>query len=523
MAHALLLPRLSRLLRTTLAGDGSASLRRPRRTSAKGPNRRSLLAGGAAALLAPPFPAFAQGTGARVAVIGGGLAGLTAAWHLREAGHIPTVYEGTGRVGGRVRSGVGLVAPGIVTEYGGQFVNSDHADMIGLAERYSIRLINVLETAAATGAPGSAFDLAGRRVPEAELADMLRPLAVQLAEDAARLEADWDAAAPPLDALSVADYLHRHGNLTTIETRGLIAAVVRSENGAEPDACSALALVYTLPTVADGAVEPLSHSDEMYMVEGGSQTIVTALARDLEGSIRLGRRVQRIEARGDGQRIAFRNGEVVEVDATVLAVPVTALKTLVLDLPLPVLMDAFIAEVTLGRNEKAFAGFSSRPWQRPDGFATDIWSDRDVTLVWDDGLRQPDSTASALTLYTAAGVTVDLHDRGPETFVEAALAGFGRDFPWLAPAYNGNAGNTAWTLTPYLSGAYAHFAPGQMTKFADCMWIESEAADEANQVVEGTLAFAGEAFSDAYWGYMNGGSETGRLAAAAVTEALAAR
>src|SRR5262245_19696394 len=57
----------------------------------------------------------------RVAVIGAGLAGLAAAWYLVECGVETTVYEATGRVGGRVQTDRQF-APGKVVEAGAELI-----------------------------------------------------------------------------------------------------------------------------------------------------------------------------------------------------------------------------------------------------------------------------------------------------------------------------------------------------------------------------------------------------------------
>lgn len=57
------------------------------------------------------------------------------------------------------------------------------------------------------------------------------------------------------------------------------------------------------------------------------------------------------------------------------------------------------------------------------------------------------------------------------------------------------------------------FKPGQLTRFAEFFWIESDDPKERQAVSFGNLIFAGEHLSDAFYGFMNGGAETGRLAA----------
>src|SRR6266851_2443555 len=46
----------------------------------------------------------AAGARSRIAIVGGGLAGLTCAWRLKQAGLLATIYEAAGDLGGRCRT-----------------------------------------------------------------------------------------------------------------------------------------------------------------------------------------------------------------------------------------------------------------------------------------------------------------------------------------------------------------------------------------------------------------------------------
>src|SRR4051812_33235223 len=91
--------------------------------------RRDLLKAGAAATAAaarPAVPARAAGNTPRIAVVGGGLAGLSAAYRLQQAGYASTVYEGSDRVGGRCWTGRGAFAEGQIYEHGGELIDQSH-------------------------------------------------------------------------------------------------------------------------------------------------------------------------------------------------------------------------------------------------------------------------------------------------------------------------------------------------------------------------------------------------------------
>ena len=173
----------------------------PPRAGTSGIGRRALLrlmaaAAGTAAL---PLASCARAGSGDVAIVGGGLAGLVALRTLTEAGIPARLYEGRRRIGGRVFTRTDFPIADTWVEMGGQLVNSDHADMLGLIEAFGLELIDG-ETLG--GADQAVRDR--QLVAQASLARALAPIAAQIAEDSERLDADWDTAAPEIDALSVA-------------------------------------------------------------------------------------------------------------------------------------------------------------------------------------------------------------------------------------------------------------------------------------------------------------------------------
>ena len=76
----------------------------------------------------------------RVAIVGAGLAGLHAAYRLRQAGVRAQVYEAASRVGGRMFTARSLYAQGQVAELGGEFIDSNHIWCRGLAQEFGVPL-----------------------------------------------------------------------------------------------------------------------------------------------------------------------------------------------------------------------------------------------------------------------------------------------------------------------------------------------------------------------------------------------
>lgn len=483
--------------------------------------RSTAAAGGAAlAAIAVPQPAFAAGSARpRVAVVGGGIAGLNAAYQLKKAGVEATLYEARRRLGGRILTVRDAAGEGVITELGGSFINSDHDDMLALVEDLDLPLFNRIEDTRRFPFPATAYILEGRRREEEEIAHDLRPIADQIMDDADRLDEDWDEVAPELDQLSVKDYLDLHADLIgQTYIRRLLNDVIRTEYGVEPRHASALQLIFELPTVEGTRVDLLGASDEKFMVEGGNDRIVSGLEKALKGRIERERRLRRVEAAGDGFRLTFGADHVVDADYVILAIPNTTLRRVELAVDLPRGLRRFIREVSLGTNEKVIAGFATRPWRTDDGFVLQAWTDLDFPLVWDETQRQVEREDGALTFYFGARGARGLGGAASEG--QAQIDALDPFVPGLAAAASGHFVRTRWARDPLTRGAYTSFRPGQLTRFEDFLYIESDDPEERQDVHVGNHVFAGEQFSDFYYGFMNGGAETGRLAAEVVLRRL---
>jgi monoamine oxidase len=438
--------------------------------------------------------------GARIAVVGAGLAGLNAALRLQDLGYQATLYEARSRVGGRCHSVT--AGPGHVLDLGGSFVNSDHADMLRLLDRFNLPLFDRIADARRVPYPTDAFYFGGRRISEAEVADALRLLAKQITDDAALLDQNWSRWAPTFDALSVTEYLDQHRDkIRAPFARVLMENAIRTEYGVEPPQSSALQLLFLLPVVDGEHVEVLGYSDERYVVEGGVGRLPRAMAAALGDRIQLGRVLTQVEDRMSIYKLTFADGATVEVDAVIIAIPVSLLRTIDWVVTLPAQFRRYIQDVDLGRNEKTFVGFDPRVWRAPDGFVNGLWTDLGYSAAWDATQRQ-ERRDGALTFYFGG----DELRRRPSA--QQLVRRLDNVIDGALEAYTGFSLATDWANEKFTRGAYVNFGPGELTTYGQYFWIEDELS-----VAFRNLVFAGEHFSDVWYGFMNGAAETGRLAA----------
>jgi len=494
-----------------------ASGEKPPIAGTPGQTRRAvLIALGATGLSAAlPRPLHAAPVRGPVAIIGGGIAGMTALWHLTKAGVDARVYEARPRLGGRMFTH--RPADGVPLEIGGQLVNSDHGDMHVLAKEFGPALIDRKD-----GAHRTMVLAGGTELAPGALAEALRPIAAQIRADSDRLDKDYAGTARALDRLSIAGYLDLHADkLPQPWVRQLMEATSRTEYGVEPGQASAIELVFNLPTVEGERIDILGRSDERYLIEGGSGALIAAMAARLGDRVETGKRLARIEAHGPGVRLHFLDGNVAEAGAVIVAVPAPLMRTIDFRVPLPPLWRQFIREVDLGHNEKLQAVMTSRPWEGRIGRGGELWqtdSKAGAALGWDGGVRPAEGPGSVWTWFLGGGEVAAAEAADPAALARhfATLAEGG--MPGFSAAMSGAVRRTAWHRDPLTLGAYVNFRPGQLTRFSELIWVEG--ADAArHRALPGPVQFAGEHLSDAYPGYMNGGAQTGRLAAQAILAA----
>ncbi|MDR7521914.1 MAG: FAD-dependent oxidoreductase [Armatimonadota bacterium] len=447
----------------------------------------------------------------RVVIVGGGIAGLQAAYRLRRAGIRALVYDAATRTGGRIRSAANAIAPELVTEFGGEFINSDHEDVLALAREFGLDLMDM-------EAPGEAhleeayfFD--GRHRREAEVVNAFRPVAERIAADADRLGDRIDFRTPGpavrLDRMSLAEYLRRIG--ATGWLGALLEVAYVTEFGLDAAEQSALNFITLVGTDLREGFRIVGDSDERYKVRGGNQQIADALARRLDGQIELGHRLVGLRARGRGYLLSFerRGSGVTDVaaDVVILAVPFTMVREVDLRVELPSHKWKAIRELGYGTNAKLMQGLLERPW-RARGYSGAAYSDAGFQLCWDNS-RGQSGPVGGITLYFGGHLGLEVGRGSADDQMTRLLPGVDRVFRGVADARAGRAVRWHWPTYPFTKGSYACYKPGQWTGIRG-----------AEGVPVGNLFFAGEHCSYDYQGYMNGGAESGRLAAQAVLRRL---
>lgn len=462
----------------------------------------------------PPARSSAQrGEPGRIVIVGAGIAGLRCAYALKQAGIRAEVYEASGRTGGRMYSRQGLMGPGLVTELGGEFIDSTHAELMRLIGEFRLPLIDTLNDAPA-GFTKAALYFEGRRVGVQELADQLGPIARTIGGHCTRLPARIDYRhgheAAGLDRMSLSAYLDRLGVRGWI--RSFLEAAYTTEFGLDPADQSALNFITLLGVDFSVTSAPLfGMSDERFKVRGGNQRITDALAARLEGQLHCHQRLEAVSAAGAGYRMTFAgpNGTSREVkaDVVVLCLPFTTLRQVALNVELPALKRRAIAELGYGQCAKLMMSVTRRLWreQRCVGFT---FSDAGVQTGWDNSQLQP-GVAGGFTVLAGGRSGLALGAGTPDEQVARYMPTLGRIYPGFEGVLAGENARMHWPSAPFAQGSYAAYKPGQWTTIRGVEGLPV-----------GNLYFAGEQCSEAFQGFMNGAAVTGREVAEAILAKL---
>lgn len=498
-----------------------------------GPTRRALLGGAAAgaAALALPGRARAAAGDPSIAIIGGGIAGLTCALTLLDRGLESTVFEASGRIGGRMFTNrSGYWSAGQQTEWGGELIDSGHETMHALAARFGLPMDDLfaLQPAGAV----ETYRVLGSYYPKAQANadfDAIYRL-VRREQRAAPFPTTYDsstATGAALDALSLYDWIETRVPGGHDSPLGQVLDLAYAiEYGADTCDQSALNLLYLLafqPTPFNHTLEVFGVSDERYHIRGGNQRLPEAIADHLGERVVTGTRLVRIrETAGGRYRLTFERGQQTSeqtFDHVVLALPFAAYTFDYAQAGFDPLKLQAIRELGRGHNGKLQLQFDQRGWRGtgpwPDISNGSSYSDTGYQASW-EVTRGQAGTPGILNLYSGGSVTDSMRTRSPfataaDALVRAdAVDGLGE----LAPVYpglrwNGKATQSLWHKAPLFNASYSFYKPGQYTTFAG---YEGEP--------QGGVYFCGEHTSLDYQGFMEGGAFTGEETGKALKRAI---
>jgi monoamine oxidase len=474
----------------------------------------------AATLSASPFKTFAfsqtrlvrRGAPKKVIIIGAGLAGLSAAYELTQAGHDVAVLESRTRPGGRVHTLRDPFAEGLYAEAGATRVPNHHHFTLRYAELFGLSL-DPFEPADIP----SVYYVRGKRIQVTrgqkvewpyELTAEERALGVSgirqkyiwsmLGEVGDVTDPNW----PPPETLKKYDQMNR-------------SDFWRSR-GASTEAVALLSLggiddrVETWSTLLMLRNQALNQKlNQYYKIRGGTDLLPKAFAGRLAEKINYAAPVVRIEQSVQDVKAVFRRAgrsHTLTGDYLICAVPFTVQKNIEVAPAFSVEKQRAIEQLPYLSASKIFLQSKKRFWESEgqSGFAT---TDLPISQVWHMTHKQPGTRGILQTF------PISLHSRLVTAMSEQERINFALEqveliYPGARENFEGGA-TKCWDEDEWARGASAYYKPGQFSSLLPHVARP-----------EGRIYFAGEHTSVWTDGWMQGALESGNRVAQEVNAAV---
>ena len=438
-------------------------------------------------------------------MVGAGLAGLVAAYRLRDAGKRVILIEARDVPGGRVRTLRGYFADGLYGELGAARIAETH--------EYVLHWLNDLRLDLVPFAPasGSAVLTVNGRRALADDAAAREKLAPGLHADERKLSvpglllkyiADVPEELGAAD-VNLADPRWRSYDRMTwpawLASRGASPAAIRLMMlGGDSSSFSALFMLQQIMLHRD--------SRQYFKIEGGMDRLPRGIATALRLPIRYNCRLVGLTRLGNGIRAECGTGsttETIAADRAILALPFSMLRQIAVDPPFSPAKTRIINDLTYFDASRFVIETKSRFWtaERLNGSArTDGPAD-----IWDMSFGQK-GNSGLISLTTGNDrIEQELVNLAPSHRVNFGARLAAAAFPQIETQLQ-KGFVQVWGRDPYAAGAFSVFHPGQMTAWAGVMGA-----------AEGRVHFAGEHLSP--WnGWMEGALWSGERAAQEVIQ-----
>jgi monoamine oxidase len=429
-----------------------------------GMDRRDFLRSAGVASLALPFMGCgsdSSGLGGSVIVVGAGLSGLATAMLLEERGIDVTIVEARDRLGGRVMTLDDV--PGR-PEGGGPVISASYerimriaravgAEMVpmGPYEKETLLHINdqsipadLWPTSAANQLPESL-----RQLPPSFLLGTLTAPDNPLTDSS-----DWINSRHKSIDVSLADFLRSRG--ATEETLRLINV---APNTNDIETTSALWALRNAQRRRD------SKGGRLLTTAGGNSRLIEKMGAAVKGTINLARPVQSIRSTDDRVEIACEGGTVFEAEFCVVTVPFSVLRHIRIE---PALSGPQLEAV----NQLPYTAISKynfvprHPFWEEDGLPVSMWTDTIIERVFPN--RDADGEVRSLTCWVDGANALSLDAMAEDEQLHTVLSELARIRPATKDALE-HVKSVSWGNDPWARGAYAHYAPGQVTGLKPAM------------------------------------------------------
>lgn len=451
-----------------------------------------------------------RGSAKKVIVLGAGLAGLSAAYELTQAGHEVTILEARTRPGGRVQTLREPFSDGLYNEAGAIYIPDSHNWTLKYIKLFDLPLDPIVPSRLSR-----AFYIRGKRILLKRDENIVWPL--DLTPEEKRLGLDGmtqkyvDSVVKEIGKVAATDWppqrLKKYDEMSFSE--------LLRRQGASPAAVALLRLGY-FDLLGEGVESysalyllrnlALSDSGNDYTIRGGNDLLPKAFAERLRDKIMYGVPVVRIERDAKGVRVVFlqaRTRQSVSADHLICTIPFSVLKQLEIAPKFSTEKQTAIEQLPYNSYARVYLQSRKRFWLEEGlGGRADIDSPR--TTIADGSVNQPGSRGILRASFGGSEAR-ELAKMNDNERINFALRLMEKVHPRIRDNFEGGV-SKCWDEDEWARGAYAWYRPGQMGSLIARI-----------AKAEGRVHFAGE-HTSAWPGWMQGAIESGNRAAREVND-----
>lgn len=443
----------------------------------------------------------------KVIIIGGGLAGLAAAWNLREVGHDVTILEARSRPGGRVSTLREVFPDGLYAEEGAAAFSNSYTTAGKFIDRYGLEKIPFalpekpisyhLNGELIHVAPGETVEWPYElTAEEQELGPfgivekyIIKTLPGEIREPDNRNREPL----VQMDKVSLEAYLRKQG-----ASEGAIELVKNTQwFAAVPGKTSGLSMA-----VSDFG---LFMGDAPFVLKGGNDQLPREMAAEMKNIIRYNIPVRSIEDNGNGIKVVSEKGESFNADKAIVSLPLKVLQKINFSPSLSAAKSAAIEEVDVIDLARVFLELKEPVWQQRDlsGMAFTDLPIAQLNAYKNSG--NPKNGPALLESYLSGEAARNIIGKSEEEVVEMVISHAEKIHPRVRENFTGSYIKN-WTQDPYALGGPSWPAPGSVTAHLQNL-----------QQAHGNIHFAGE-YSSILRSTMEGALRSGVRAAGEIHE-----
>lgn len=422
------------------------------------------------------------GSPKKVLVIGAGLAGLSAAWELKESGHEVTVLEARNRPGGRVSTLRDPFKDGLYAEEGAAAFSSTYTQALKYIDEYGLEKIpwampnepvlyylnEKLIRAGSGETVNWPFDLTPEEQDLGPMGIVKKYFIDTLPPEITDPE-NWDK--PPLikmDHTSLADYLRNQG-----ASEGAIKLIRNTMwFAAVPGETSGLSMA-----VSDFG---LFMGGSPFILKGGNDLLPKEMAKRLGDQLIYNVEVTGIIDEGDTVLVKTKTDKIYSANKVIVALPLKVLNNISFEPGLPSNKKAAVNNVPVLNITRTFLEVDKPFWIR-DGLSGFAFTDLLLGQVNAyQNLNNPESGPAMLESFVAGPAAKNLGKLEDKEVINEIKKQMEKVYPVVDEHFT-KGHVKAWSVDPYALGGPSWPSPGDVSNYLKDL-----------QVSYGNIHFAGE-------------------------------